>query len=431
MIDLIENIPPAITPPALAGGRTSPSKSRACGAKSARLRDESDSLVRQVLQSFEELSLLRSMAQALELRESAEDAVHLAEHALPHLREAIDAESILLATSLDDSSAAPEHAKTTFRWYGRPLLTDDQCRDFIVRECVHAAEGPVVRNPIAVWSGPIPFPGFLSHVLVEIRSQGRLCGWLAACNRVSDGSRPSASSKGGFSSAEAILLSTAASMLAAHFHNSDLLRQKDRLFTDMVRALANAIDARDPYTCGHSERVGLYASRLGREIGFRPSHCERLHLSGLLHDTGKISVPDAVLGKRGRLDAEEYVKIQAHPEAGWAILHELAALRHILPGVLHHHERYDGQGYPDGLAGEDIPLDARILAICDTYDAMTSSRPYRDGMPQERAESLLRNGAGTQWDPQLVEAFLSVMPEIIALRQNHQPRTHGQRVRSL
>ena len=163
--------------------------------------------------------------------------------------------------------------------------------------------------------------------------------------------------------------------------------------------------------------------------GLPAAECDRVYLSGLLHDVGKISIPDAVLGKPGRLDDEEYGTIQTHPEAGWAILQELAALRHLLPGVLHHHERFDGRGYPDGLASQDIPIDGRILAICDSYDAMTSDRPYRQGMPQAEAESRLRAGTGSQWDPQLIASFLTVMPEAIAIRHGHTPRVRVDRVR--
>ena len=142
----------------------------------------------------------------------------------------------------------------------------------------------------------------------------------------------------------------------------------------------------------------------------------------MLHDVGKIGISGDILRKPGRLTDEEYGEIKQHPERAWTMLHNLEHLQHILPGILYHHEQYDGKGYPDGLAGDQIPPDARILAVVDSYDAMTSDRPYRKGMPQEKVEAILREGAGTQWDPQVVEVCLEMMPEIVKIRQSYQPR---------
>ena len=193
------------------------------------------------------------------------------------------------------------------------------------------------------------------------------------------------------------------------------------------RALVNAVEAKDEYTRGHSERVALFACRLGQEIGLDDADCERLYLAGLLHDVGKIAVEDKTLNKPDHLTDEEYKVIQQHPDSGWDILHEVTNLQYVLPGVLHHHEKYDGTGYPDQLAGEDIPLDGRILAVCDAYDAMTSDRPYRKGMPQEKAEKILRESSGSYRDPQLIDAFFRVMPSILGLRNSYQPRRHASR----
>jgi putative nucleotidyltransferase with HDIG domain len=201
-----------------------------------------------------------------------------------------------------------------------------------------------------------------------------------------------------------------------------LLKQKEELFTDVVRALVNAVEARDPYTCGHSERVARFGRCLAESIGESPIDCERIYLTGLLHDVGKIAIPDGVLQKPGHLDEDERAIIETHTEAGWRILHELEALRDVLSGVLYHHETYDGNGYPDGLAGEDIPLDGRILAVCDAFDAMTSDRPYRDGMPVEKALEILRNGSGKYWDPNLIDAFLDNIESIKKIRLKHRPR---------
>ena len=180
----------------------------------------------------------------------------------------------------------------------------------------------------------------------------------------------------------------------------------------------STIETRDPYTRGHSERVARFAERLGQELRLSEEFCKRLNLMGLLHDVGKIGVSDAVLRKPGRLTDEEFAEIRQHPDQAWVILHELESLHYVLPGVEHHHERYDGSGYPDALAGKEIPLAARILSVADAYDAITSDRPYRKGMSQDKAEAILHEGAGTQWDPQVVEAFFRIMPEIIEIRES-------------
>jgi HD-GYP domain-containing protein (c-di-GMP phosphodiesterase class II) len=216
-------------------------------------------------------------------------------------------------------------------------------------------------------------------------------------------------------------------MLATHAHNVELFRDREALLVGIVRAMVSAIDAKDPYTCGHSERVALVAQYLGEQLGLAKKECEHLYLTGLLHDLGKLGVPDAVLSKPGRLSSEEMDQIRKHPEGGWAILQDLDQLQHLVPGILCHHERYDGTGYPDGLAGEVIPLAARILAVADAYDAMVSDRPYRAGMPHEKVEKVLRRGSGTQWDPKVIEAFLRNLPEIQALWSTHQPQTPRRR----
>uniref|UniRef100_UPI003563A9CD HD-GYP domain-containing protein n=1 Tax=Stieleria sp. TaxID=2795976 RepID=UPI003563A9CD len=155
---------------------------------------------------------------------------------------------------------------------------------------------------------------------------------------------------------------------------------------------------------------------------FTSVECERIYLTGLLHDVGKIAIPDGVLQKPNRLNDEERAIIETHTDSGWRILQELDALQDILPGVLYHHEHWNGEGYPDQLAGENIPIDGRILAVCDAFDAMTSDRPYRKGMSIDRAVTILNDGAGTFWDPNLIQVFHRYIDEIDEIRINHQPR---------
>ena len=176
-----------------------------------------------------------------------------------------------------------------------------------------------------------------------------------------------------------------------------------------IQALAAAVDAKDAYTNGHSERVARYASDLATFHGLDPEEVDRVFRCGTLHDVGKIGVPDAILQKPGRLDAEEVRVMETHPVLGEMIVAKVPQLADLLAGVRHHHERWDGQGYPDGLAGESIPEIARILALADTFDAMTSDRPYRKGMDVNVALNEIERCAGLQFDPKLAPEFVRMM----------------------
>ena len=184
-----------------------------------------------------------------------------------------------------------------------------------------------------------------------------------------------------------------------------LVAQLEHANMATVEALAAAVDAKDPYTRGHSVRVSTRAALLARAMGLSPSDVARVQLAGVLHDVGKIGVPDAILTKPGALTPEEFAIIKEHPVTGERMLRAVPFLHDILPAVRHHHERWDGRGYPDGLAGEAIPRDAAILMVADSFDAMTSSRTYRPALPTSEACRRVREGSGTQFSPQVVAAF--------------------------
>ena len=187
-----------------------------------------------------------------------------------------------------------------------------------------------------------------------------------------------------------------------------------------IQALAAAVDAKDPYTQGHSQRVAEYATALAREMGASADEQDLIFVTGTLHDVGKIGVPDAILQKPGRLDEDERAVMETHPVLGEVIVKKAPQLAASLPGVRHHHERWDGRGYPDGLAGENIPRLARFLAVADTYDAMTSDRPYRKGLPMETALAEIHKGAGTQFDPTMAYAFVAMMRQTRGIDQQEQ-----------
>jgi diguanylate cyclase (GGDEF)-like protein len=175
---------------------------------------------------------------------------------------------------------------------------------------------------------------------------------------------------------------------------------------DMLKALVNSVDTKDRYTRHHSEDVQLYALQIARELNLSSSDCHTIQISALLHDIGKIGVPDHILRKPARLTPEEFEAIKLHTTMGDIIVRAVPDFKDAVAGVRNHHERWDGKGYPDGLRGEETPFIARILSVADAYSAMTTDRPYRKGMTPEIAMSILMEGSGVQWDPECVQAFV-------------------------
>ncbi len=181
-----------------------------------------------------------------------------------------------------------------------------------------------------------------------------------------------------------------------------------RLFTGSIKALAQALEAKDEYTQGHSARVAEESVNIARYLSLSDAEVQRVWLAGYLHDIGKIGIRETVLNKPGKLDEEEWNLIQQHPVVAGKILGPIPELSDIIDIIVHHHERYDGSGYPDGLDGSSIPLGARILSVADAYDALTSRRPYRDALASEEAHRILEAAAGTQFDPVIARAFLDL-----------------------
>lgn len=189
-------------------------------------------------------------------------------------------------------------------------------------------------------------------------------------------------------------------------------------FLQIAKATASAVDARDPYMIGHGERVSEFVNAIARTHGLDPGFTERLSLAGLLHDIGRLGIPERILNKPMRLTPEEMGIVKAHPVLTVQFLNRVEYLSDIFPSILHHHEKYDGTGYPDGLEGDDIPLGARILAVADAFDAMTSPRPYRDPMSDREAIVELGLNSGRQFDPIIVESFIRAHKDRLILSQN-------------
>jgi len=274
-----------------------------------------------------------------------------------------------------------------------------------VPELVRAVRECPAPSSVEGWAVKTTVEGLAAagdgQILVQtVRCRGRRAGLLVAGGKF--GADPS------ISSYDIQLVRAAAGHLDSFCDNVSLFEEQRALFMATVRALTAAIDAKDRYTFGHSERVSLVSAQIAGAMGMPPDEIETIRLSGLVHDVGKIGVPEAVLRKPGKLTDEEFDEIKKHPQIGWNILSGIAQLANVLPGVLHHHERMDGGGYPHGLRGEGIPLPARIIGVADAFDAMSSSRAYRDGMPREKVFRILKESAGGQLDAQVVDAFFRI-----------------------
>ena len=218
----------------------------------------------------------------------------------------------------------------------------------------------------------------------------------------------SLSGAGMFNEADLELLAAIGNQAGVAMHRVRLMGELERLLLDTIKAIAATIDARDGYTHRHSERVAALTAQLARELGLSDEERETAELSALLHDVGKIAVPDSILNKPGKLTPDEFAQMQKHPALGARILKNIqsATVEAVIPGVRYHHEKWDGTGYPEGLKGEEIPYLGRLLGVADFYDALTSARSYRPAMPPEEAIRLVESGSGTHFDPAIAAAVV-------------------------
>jgi HD-GYP domain-containing protein (c-di-GMP phosphodiesterase class II) len=218
-------------------------------------------------------------------------------------------------------------------------------------------------------------------------------------------------------------LDAAADYLGVFHENLARFQEQRVMFMGTLQALTAAIDAKDRYTCGHTERVAMLSARLAQAMGMSAQEVEHVRIAGLVHDVGKIGVPESVLCKPGRLTDEEFEQIKRHPTIGHNILKDIPPLEPMLPGVLYHHERWDGRGYPEGLAGEDIPLLGRIIACADTFDAMRSTRSYRSARTSAETLVEMNRCAGSQFDPNLIPIFVKLdFTEYDQMVERHEQR---------
>lgn len=263
-------------------------------------------------------------------------------------------------------------------------------------------------------------PGFNSlhpkpfrYLAVPMQHNGEVHGWLGML---------SFDLEEIFRRSELNLLSAMARQIAMIIANTELYRDMERFVINIVKSLVHAIEVKDFYTRGHSERVNRYCMMMADELDLDKEDKENLHWASILHDIGKIGIPEAILNKPEDLDDEEYGLVKNHPRKGFEILQPIEQLSGSLPGILYHHERYDGKGYPEGLKGEAIPCCARIIAVADTFDALTSNRAYRFGRHSENALAVMKQAAGNQLDAELFKIFQKTYRDHFGFRS---PDAHG------
>lgn len=375
-------------------------------AEVSRLQNEVEKLSTSLASTYEEICLLHGVTQNLRI---SSDEYKLCGLVIDWLLDCVPAEwaaiQLLPVVEAGQNTYKARTAPQLIASSHCPLSSDEFSK-LVEYLQLEPSAGPVVVNRGVTGEANWPFANIHELIVVPMAEGDRALGWLAVFNHVESLE---------FGTVEASLLSSVGAMLGIHSSNRDLYREQSEFLATVVRALTSAIDAKDPYTCGHSDRVARISVRLAKELGCDPETLHTLYMSGLLHDIGKIGIDDAVLRKPGMLTDEEFEHIKQHPELGYRILADIKQLSDVLPAVLHHHEQWDGRGYPFKLASEQIPLIARIVAVADAFDAMSSDRPYRKGMPEEKVHDVFRRGAGKQWDPAVIEAFFTAREDIRAI----------------
>jgi HD-GYP domain-containing protein (c-di-GMP phosphodiesterase class II) len=356
------------------------------------LQGELDSLSGQLSDTYEELTLIYQISSGMRVNRSVEDfflqactdmidvmGVRAAGYAVADASGRVETSAIFGSLALDTHAVAELQADLLRQFHdsARVVLNNDLGN--------HAAFGCLAGK-----AGQI--------VAVPIQRQDKVLGVLFCLDKL----------EADFTTQDSKLLTSIANETAIYLENSSLFSDARGMMMGLMHALTSAVDAKDTYTCGHSQRVALFGREIATRAGLSESQVERIYMAGLLHDVGKIGVSEEVLRKPGKLTDEEFTQMKQHVEIGARILKDVRQIDDLIPGVLYHHERYDGKGYPHNLAAQDIPLVARILCVADCFDAMTSNRTYRKALPIEVALMEIRRCAGTQFDPLLADAFLSI-----------------------
>jgi len=353
----------------------------------AAARAEAQTLSANLSSTYEELSLVYRISGSMRVTQQPPEFLQTT---CEDLREVMGVDAVVAIVY----AHPPANEDDVLVLAGETPLSADEVRRFLAEHVEPRFENnqPILENHFV--KGAEAVENFAAALLVTDEP----IGVLAGLNK----------SGGDINSVDLKLIDSICSQLAVYFANHRLYADMEDLLMGVLHALTETIDAKDPYTCGHSQRVALISKRLAEMRGFSPLKVQEIYLAGLLHDIGKVGVSEATLRKEGRLTDEEYADMKRHPGLGGKILEGIRQLEPIMIAVRTHHERPDGRGYPNGLEGAEVPIEGRIVGLADSFDAMTSDRTYRKALPLETVIEEVRKHAGTQFDPELVDLLLSL-----------------------
>ncbi len=343
--------------------------------------------------TYEELALLYRVSGATRVSTRPSEFFQgLCQELLDVMR--IEGAAVILTDRLD-----PDRFDQVVR-AGQLGLDDEQLRSLVRRHVARRLDGgaqSLVENDLTGQASRLS--GTLRNfIVVPLTVSNQTKGLLLGANKA----------EGDFDSVDLKLINSVGDQASVYLANQHLYEELQELLMGVLHVLTASIDAKDQYTCGHSQRVALISRRLAEMCGLDPARVRNVYLAGLLHDVGKIGVPESVLCKTGRLTNEEFDVMKRHPVIGARILSNIRQMQDMIPGLLHHHERCDGRGYPEGLTGHQTPLEGRIVGLADGLDAMTSSRTYRKALPIGTVKAEIIRCSGTQFDPELVDHLLSL-----------------------
>ncbi len=374
--------------------------------------EEINTLSQQLAEAYEEISLVYKLSAKMTVTADPEPFL---EYVLSEMQQVIGLRWMVMQLNDTDDRLQELRGRTFVA--GDPPFDEPRlaraARKVGALWCGKADSAQVVFNPADL--GDPDLAGVVgTTLLVPLVRDDRPLGIIIGTEKIDSSDLSSVDSK---------LATSLGQSVGIFLENAMLFEDVQDMFMGTLRTLVSAIDAKDTYTCGHSERVAWLGRELAEAAGLDAQSTQRLYLAGLLHDIGKIGIPESVLAKPGRLTDEEFDIIKTHPRIGARILQDIRQMQDLIPGVLYHHERFDGGGYPDGLSGENIPLFGRVLCLADSFDAMSSTRTYRAAMDRQAVLEEILNCAGKQFDPKLAEVFVNIDFALYdQMIHNHQQR---------
>lgn len=357
---------------------------------------ELDKMTTELSQSYEDIYLYGRLSSLIK---TMHFSVHVLDDLIGKIRDALHAD--LVFVTLDrDKQLIMKHNPL----FNRMADSADFAKRLIA---VVPADSTSLKEHYVIVNDSRLAPGYRElhadpyrALLVTIQDGKKFYGWIGVVSFNMDQI---------FRRSELRLVISIAEQVAVAITNTGLYNELEQFAVNMVKSLVQVVETKDTYTRGHSERVNTFSMLLAEKMGLDKEQKTHLQWASMLHDIGKVGIAETILNKPGPLTEDEYEQIKSHPAKGHAILQPLEPLTDALPGILHHHERYDGKGYPDGLKGEDIPLLGRIIAVSDTFDALNSDRAYRPGKSVRESLDILESLAGTQLDARIVEIFTEII----------------------